>query len=78
MTLRMQAISVDSQDPSETALFWERALGWRRTDEDEDEVVLEPPAGSPQDGVAPDLLFAAGARGQGGEEPAAPRPAPGR
>lgn len=58
MSLRIQATNIDSQDPSAIALFWERAIGWRRTDEDEDEVVLEPPAGSPEDGVAPDLLFA--------------------
>jgi hypothetical protein len=37
--------------------FWERALGWRRTYEAEDEIVLEPPAGTPADGVCPDLLF---------------------
>ncbi|MBA3249590.1 MAG: VOC family protein [Geodermatophilaceae bacterium] len=58
MTLRIQATNIDSQDPSAIASFWEQALGWRRTEEDEDEVVLEPPAGSPEDGVAPDLLFA--------------------
>ena len=39
------------------ASFWQSALGWRRTYESDDEVVLEPPAGSPEDGVAPDLLF---------------------
>jgi hypothetical protein len=39
------------------ASFWQSALGWRRTFEKEDEVVLEPPAVSPEDGVAPDLLF---------------------
>jgi hypothetical protein len=55
--LRIQAMSVDAADPRALALFWEAALGWRRTYEDEEEVVLEPPAGSPQDGVAPDLLF---------------------
>lgn len=32
-------------------------MGWRRTYVDDDEVVLEPPAGSPQDGVAPDLVL---------------------
>lgn len=57
MTLRWQALAVDSCTPSETARFWEQALGWRRTHEEPDEVVLEPPAGSPEDGVAPDLLF---------------------
>ena len=39
------------------ASFWEAALGWRRTFENADEVVLEPPEGSAQDGVSPDLLF---------------------
>jgi hypothetical protein len=57
MDLRMQAICVDATDPAAVATFWQSALGWRRTHENQDEVVLEPPAGSPQDGVAPDLLF---------------------
>lgn len=57
MALRWQCICVDSHDPSRIATFWEAALGWRRTFEAPDEVVLEPPAGSPGDGVSPDLLF---------------------
>jgi hypothetical protein len=57
MELRIQAICVDTTDPREIATFWQSALGWRRTYEKDDEVVLEPPAGSPEDGVAPDLLF---------------------
>jgi hypothetical protein len=57
MNLRIQAVSVDSTDPKVPADFWEKALGWRRTYEAEDEIVLEPPAGSPEDGVSPDLLF---------------------
>lgn len=57
MTLRWQNISVDSTDPVRAATFWEQALGWRRTHEEDDEVVLEPPAGSKEDGVVPDLLF---------------------
>jgi hypothetical protein len=55
--LRIQAITADATDPSIIATFWEHALGWRRTYDADDEVVLEPPAGSVQDGVAPDLLF---------------------
>ena len=55
--LRIQAITADATDPSAIATFWEQALGWRRTYDTDDEVVLEPPAGSAQDGVAPDLLF---------------------
>jgi predicted enzyme related to lactoylglutathione lyase len=48
---------VDAHDPDRIARFWADALGWRRTYDEPDQVVLEPPAGSPEDGVAPDLLF---------------------
>jgi hypothetical protein len=57
MGLRWQCICVDSTDPAPLARWWAELLGWRITHEEEDEVVLEPPAGSPEDGVAPDLLF---------------------
>jgi hypothetical protein len=55
--LRWQCVCVDAADPRAVASFWEEALGWRRTFDTEGEVVLEPPAGSPEDGVSPDLLF---------------------
>ena len=57
MGIRIQCLCIDAEDPATVASFWQSALGWRRTFEKEDEVVLEPPAGSPEDGVAPDLLF---------------------
>jgi catechol 2,3-dioxygenase-like lactoylglutathione lyase family enzyme len=57
MTLRLQCICVDTTDPARIARFWQGALGWRRTHSEDDEIVLEPPAGSPEDGVSPDLLF---------------------
>jgi hypothetical protein len=57
MNLRIQSVSFDSTEPKVPADFWEKALGWRRTYEVEDEIVLEPPAGSPEDGTSPDLLF---------------------
>jgi Glyoxalase-like domain len=58
MDIRIQCLCVDSVEPKKIASFWEAALGWRRTSEDgADEVVLEPPKGSPEDGVAPDILF---------------------
>ena len=57
MSLSIQCLCVDTTDPSELATFWEGVLGWRRTYADEDEVVLEPPAGSAEDGVVPDLAF---------------------
>ena len=55
--IRFQAVCVDADDPSALATFWQEVLGWRRTHEEFDEVVLEPPEGSAEDGVAPDLLF---------------------
>jgi catechol 2,3-dioxygenase-like lactoylglutathione lyase family enzyme len=57
MAIRVQCLSVDCNDPDKLAHFWADVLGWRRTYEDGDEVVLEPPAGTPEDGVVPDLLF---------------------
>ncbi len=57
MDIRIQCLCIDSTDPAKVASFWEEALGWRRTFDEDDEIVLEPPAGSPDDGIAPDLLF---------------------
>jgi hypothetical protein len=57
MALRMQCICVDAHDPDALARFWADALGWRRTYDSADEVVLEPAAGSREDGVVPDLVF---------------------
>ena len=55
--LRIQALAVDARDPAALAQFWEAALGWRITDADDEEVVVEPPEDSEEDGVVPDLLF---------------------
>jgi len=57
MDIRIQCLCVDSAEPKEIASFWEAALGWRRTSESDDGVCIEPPEGSPEDGVAPDILF---------------------
>ncbi|HYI44747.1 MAG TPA: VOC family protein [Actinomycetota bacterium] len=57
MSLRIQCLSIDTHDPAKIADFWEAALGWTRTLEEPDEVALEPQAGTPEDGVVPDLLF---------------------
>ncbi len=57
MTIRVQALAVDANDPATQARWWAEALGWRITFEEPDEVVLEPPPGSPEDGVAADILF---------------------
>jgi hypothetical protein len=50
-------LNIDCHDPDIVACFWETALGWRRTHDAADQIVLEPPAGSIEDGVVPDLLF---------------------
>ena len=57
MAIRVQSVSIDAQDPHALAAFWADVLGWRQTYADADEVVLEPPAGSPEEGVSPDLVF---------------------
>jgi hypothetical protein len=57
MTLRIQCLIIDCHDPEVVAGFWEAALGWRRTHDTADQIVLEPPAGSAEDGIVPDLLF---------------------
>jgi len=57
MTIRMQGVSYDAIDPRAQARFWADVLGWRITVEEEDEYVLEAPAGSREDGIVPDLLF---------------------
>jgi hypothetical protein len=57
MNLRLQCLCIDTANPAALATFWQSALGWRRTFERDDEIVLEPPAGSPEDGIVPDLLF---------------------
>lgn len=57
MTLRIQCLCIDTADPGKLASFWESALGWRRTEDTEHEVAIEPPAGSSDEGVVPDLLF---------------------
>jgi catechol 2,3-dioxygenase-like lactoylglutathione lyase family enzyme len=57
MNLRIQCLCIDTANPADLAAFWQSALGWRRTFEQDDQIVLEPPAGSPEDGIVPDLLF---------------------
>ena len=57
MTLRIQCLCIDASDPGILAHFWQEVLGWRCTSRESDQVVLEPPEGSSEDGVVPDLLF---------------------
>jgi len=57
MSIRIQCLCIDTTDPARLAGFWQEALGWRRTFHDDSQIVLEPPEGSAEDGIAPDLLF---------------------
>jgi len=57
MNLRIQCLCIDTANPAALADFWQSALGWRRTFEEDDQIALEPPAGSSEDGIVPDLLF---------------------
>lgn len=57
MSIRIQCLCIDTTDPRRLAAFWQQALGWRQTYAEDDQVALEPPAGSREDGVVPDLLF---------------------
>jgi Glyoxalase-like domain len=57
MQIRVQCVVVDAQDPPTLAEFWARALGWRVTHQDPREAVIEPPEGSPEVDVAPDVVF---------------------
>jgi hypothetical protein len=57
MSIRWQSVCVDATDPAGLARWWAELLGWRITFEADDEVVLEPPSGSAEDGVSPEILF---------------------
>ncbi|HYK67186.1 MAG TPA: VOC family protein [Streptosporangiaceae bacterium] len=67
MDIRIQCLCIDTADPARIATFWESALGWRRTYADEDQVCLEPPAGSLEDGLVPDLVFLKVPEGKAGK-----------
>lgn len=57
MSIRIQCLCIDTADPNRLAAFWEAALGWRRTFDKDDQVAVEPPEGSQEEGIVPDLLF---------------------
>jgi len=57
MSIRIQCLVIDAHDCRALAGFWAEALSWRVTYEDGHQSVVEPPEGSPEADVAPDLLF---------------------
>jgi len=67
MAIRIQCLCIDATDPAALGRWWAEGLGWRITHEEDEEVVLEPPAGSREDGVVPDLLFSKVPEGKAGK-----------
>jgi hypothetical protein len=57
MDIRIQCLCVASAEPKKIASFWETALGLAPDLDEDDQVCIEPPEGSPEDGIVPDLLF---------------------
>ena len=57
MNIRIQCVVIDAHDCQREARFWSEVLGWRITHESDEEYVIEPPEGSPEVDVAPDILF---------------------
>jgi hypothetical protein len=57
MSIKIQCVSVDALDPIAQGRWWAEVLGWQVTYQDDDEVVVEAPTGSPEHGVMPDVLF---------------------
>lgn len=41
MALTVESLVIDAHDPAALASFWEQALGWRRTQDGPDEVILQ-------------------------------------
>ena len=56
MDIRIQCVVIDADDCERVARFWSEALGWRITHESTEEWSIEPPEGSPEVDVAPDIL----------------------
>jgi hypothetical protein len=54
--IRIQCVVVDSADCERLARFWSEALGWRITFESDEEYAIEPPEGSREVDVPPDVL----------------------
>ncbi len=55
--LKIQCITIDSEDPLTLAQFWRDVLGWEITFTGENEVCIELLDGSLSQGKVPDILF---------------------
>jgi len=59
MTLTIETITIDAEDPESLAAFWSDVLGWQPRVDEEGDVWLEPGRGHPDDGLVSPLLFLA-------------------
>ena len=57
MGIRIGAVTIDCHDPGRLARFWSEVLGWVISRSEDPEWVVEPPSGSREDCVVPDLLL---------------------
>jgi hypothetical protein len=57
MGIRIGAVVIDCHEPRRLARFWSEALGWAISRSEDPEWVVEPPEGSREDCVVPDLLL---------------------
>lgn len=57
MALRIETITVDSEDPVSLARFWSEALGWEWREDDDGDVWVEPGQDHPDRGSVRPLLF---------------------
>ena len=56
MDIRIQCVVVDAAECERLARFWSEALRWRITYQSPDAWAIEPPEGSAEVDVAPDIL----------------------
>ncbi len=59
MTLRIETVSVDAQDPDQLGRFWSAVLGWEHSVDEDGDVWVEPGSGHPDRGSVRPLLFLA-------------------
>jgi predicted enzyme related to lactoylglutathione lyase len=57
MTVRIETVTVDAEDPESLGRFWSEALGWEWREDEDGDVWVEPGIGHPDRGTTMPLLF---------------------
>ena len=57
MAIRIECVLSDSAQPAVVGRFWAEVLGWRYDEDDDGDVTLTPPEGTPAHGASPELQF---------------------